>query len=260
MFFVFLARGCLSSDGTGYEMRYTIDMYKRILLKLSGEQLAGTGSHGIDPEFVQWLAAEIKKAAKTGTQIAIVVGGGNWLRGADYAAHGLERATADYMGMLATITNGLALMDMLESQGVPVRLQSNLRMEQVAEPFIRRRAIRHMEKGRVVIIAGGTGKPYITTDTAAVSAALELSCDAVLKATKVDGIYDKDPKKHTDAVKKDAMTHQAALESPDIKVMDRAALGMAADSNMPIVIFKLDEGTITDVVSGSPIGTRVSRG
>lgn len=240
-------------------MRYTKNMYKRILLKLSGEQLTGNLDHGIDPEFVKWLAVEIKKAASSGTQIAIVVGGGNWLRGATYAAHGLERATADYMGMLATITNGLALMDMLESQGVPVRLQSNLRVDQVAEPFIRRRAIRHMEKGRVVVIAGGTGKPYITTDTAAVSAALELGCDAVLKATKVDGIYNKDPMKHKDAIKKDSMTHQEALASPDIQVMDRAALGMAADGSMPIVIFKLDEDTISQVVGGSTIGTRVAR-
>lgn len=234
-------------------------MHKRILLKLSGEQLAGETGHGIDPEFVKWLAAEIKKAASTGAQVAIVVGGGNWLRGAAYAEHGIERSTADYMGMLATSMNGLALMDMLESQGVPVRLQSNLRMDQIAEPFIRRRALRHMEKGRVVIIAGGTGKPYITTDTAAVNAALELGCDAVLKATKVNGVYDKDPMKHADAVKQDTMTHQQALESPDIQVMDRAALGMAADSNMPIVIFKLEEDSISQVVSGETIGTRVSR-
>lgn len=234
-------------------------MHKRILLKLSGEQLSGNLDHGIDPEFVKWLAQEIKKAAATGAEVAIVVGGGNWLRGAAYAAHGLERATADYMGMLATVTNGLALMDMLESEGVQVRLQSNLRMEQVAEPFIRRRAIRHMEKGRVVIIAGGTGKPYITTDTAAISAALELGCDAVLKATKVDGIYDKDPMKFTDAIKKDTMTHQEALESPDIQVMDRAALGMAADGNMPIIVFKLEEGSIAEVVSGAAIGTRVHK-
>lgn len=232
-------------------------MYKRILLKLSGEQLAGNQQHGIDPTFVEWLAAEIKKAAATGAQIAIVVGGGNWLRGATFAAHGIERATADYMGMLATVTNGLALMDMLEHQGVPVRLQSNLRIEQVAEPFIRRRALRHMEKGRVVIIAGGTGKPYITTDTAAVSAALELGCDIVLKATKVDGIYDKDPMKHTDAVKQDSMTHQQALVSPTVQVMDKAALGMAADAGMPIIIFKLDEDAIAQVASGSPIGTQV---
>lgn len=232
-------------------------MYKRILLKLSGEQLAGNLDHGIDPEFVSWLAKEIKNASGTGTQIAIVVGGGNWLRGATYATHGIDRTTADYMGMLATVTNGLALMDMLEHQGLTVRLQSNIRLDQVAEPFIRREAIRHMEKGRVVIIAGGTGKPYITTDTAAVSAALELGCDAVLKATKVDGIYDKDPMKHPDAVKQETMTHQQALATPSVKVMDRAALGMAADGNMSIVIFKLDKNTITDVVSGKPSGTLV---
>lgn len=240
------------------EIGYTRGMHKRILLKLSGEQLAGKSGHGIDPEFVKWLAVEIKKAVSTGAQIAIVVGGGNWLRGAVYAEHGIERATADYMGMLATSMNGLALMDMLESQGVPVRLQSNLRMDQIAEPFIRRRAIRHMEKGRVVVIAGGTGKPYITTDTAAVNAALELSCDAVLKATKVDGVYNKDPMKYDDAIKQDKMTHQEALQSPDIQVMDRAALGMAADSNAPIIIFKLEEDSISQVVSGSNIGTRVS--
>ena len=233
-------------------------MYKRILLKLSGEQLSGNLNHGVDPEFVKWLAAEIKKAANTGTQIAIVVGGGNWLRGAAYAAHGIERSTADYMGMLATIMNGLALMDILEDQGVPVRLQSNIQMNQVAEPFIRRRAIRHMEKGRVVIIAGGTGKPYITTDTAAISAALELGCDVVLKATKVNGIYDKDPAKFEDAVKLNKLTHQEALEQPTIQVMDKAALGMALDSNMPLIIFKLEEDSISNVVSGSDIGTLVS--
>lgn len=232
-------------------------MYKRILLKLSGEQLAGNLEHGIDPGFAEWLATEIKKVVSAGTEVAIVVGGGNWLRGATYASHGIERATADYMGMLATVTNGLALMDMLERQGVAVRLQSNLRMEQVAEPFIRRRAIRHMEKGRVVIVAGGTGKPYITTDTAAVSAALELSCDVVLKATKVDGVYDKDPNKFPEAVRHSEMEHQAALESPSIKVMDKAALGMAADANMPIIVFKLEEDSIARVAKGESIGTQV---
>jgi len=255
MFFVFLARDWFNKIE---KIQYTKDMYKRILLKLSGEQLAGNQDHGIDPAFVEWLAAEIKKAVSADTQVAIVVGGGNWLRGATFAAHGIERATADYMGMLATVTNGLALMDMLEHQGVPVRLQSNLRIEQVAEPFIRRRALRHMEKGRVVIIAGGTGKPYITTDTAAVSAALELGCDVVLKATKVDGIYDKDPMKHSNAIKQDHMTHQQALESPTVQVMDKAALGMAADAGMPIIIFKLDEDAIAQVASGSRIGTQVA--
>jgi uridylate kinase len=193
-----------------------------------------------------------------GVQVAVVVGGGNWLRGAAYATDGIDRSTADYMGMLATVMNGLALMDMLEHQGVPVRLQSNLRIEQVSEPFIRRRALRHMDKGRVVIIAGGTGKPYITTDTAAVSAALELNCDIVLKATKVDGIYNKDPMVNSDAVKHDDLSHQQALENPTIKVMDKAALGMAADAGMPIVIFKLEENSIVDVAREKQVGTRVA--
>ena len=238
-------------------MRYTKTMYKRILLKLSGEQLAGDLEHGIDPAFAKWLATEIKKAVDQGTQIAVVVGGGNWLRGATYASRGIERATADYMGMLATVMNGLALMDLCEHHGIPVRLQSNLRIEQVAEPFIRRRAIRHMEKGRVVIIAGGTGKPYVTTDTAAINAALELGCEVVLKATKVDGVYDKDPVRHSDAVKHGDLTHQDALENPDVKIMDKAALGMASDAGMPIIVFKLEENSIAQVAGGKTIGTRV---
>lgn len=232
-------------------------MYTRILLKLSGEQLAGAHRHGIDSQFVAWLAAEIKKTADQGTQVAIVVGGGNWLRGASFAAEGVERATADYMGMMATLMNGLALMDILEHHGCTARLQSNLRASQVAEPFIRRRAIRHMEKGRVVIIAGGTGKPYVTTDTAAVNAALELGCQVVLKATKVDGVYDKDPATFSDAKKLSALSHQAALESPAVKVMDRAALGMAAESSMPIIVFKLEDDSIARVVRGEKLGTEV---
>lgn len=232
-------------------------MYKRILLKLSGEQLAGESGRGIDPKFVEWLAAEIKKAHESGTQIAVVVGGGNWLRGASVSAEGLERATADYMGMLATVMNGLALMDILEHHGVEARLQSNVRITQVAEPFIRRRAIRHMEKGRVVIISGGTGKPYVTTDTAAVNAALELGCEAVLKATKVDGVYDKDPNKFDDAVKIDQLSHQEAIESPAVQIMDKAALGMALESELPIVVFKLADGTIAQAAAGQIIGTTV---
>lgn len=232
-------------------------MYKRILLKLSGEQLAGQSGRGIDPAFVKWLAAEIKKTHDSGAQIAIVVGGGNWLRGASASAEGLERATADYMGMLATLMNGLALMDILEHHGIETRLQSNIRVTQVAEPFIRRRAIRHMEKGRVVIIAGGTGKPYVTTDTAAVNAALELGCDAVLKATKVDGVYDKDPAEHSDAVRIDQLSHQEAIESPAVKVMDKAALGMALEAQMPIVVFKLEDGSIALAASAKPVGTTV---
>lgn len=240
-------------------MRYTGVMYKRILLKLSGEQLAGGLDHGIDPAFAEWLAAEIKKAVDNGTQVAIVVGGGNWLRGAAYASHGIERATADYMGMLATVMNGLALMDMCEHHGIPVRLQSNVRIDQVAEPFIRRRAIRHLEKGRVVVIAGGTGKPYVTTDTAAINAALELGCEVVLKATKVDGVYNMDPATHPDAKRHTELSHQDALENPAVKIMDKAALGMAADAKMPIIVFKLEQDSIAGVASGEPIGTRVGK-
>lgn len=231
--------------------------YTRVLLKLSGEQLAGREG-GIDPEFVAWLASEIKKATETGVEMAIVVGGGNFLRGATIAGEGLERPTADYMGMLATVMNGLALMDMLEHHGQPTRLQTNIHINQVAEPFIRRRAIRHLEKNRVVIVAGGLGKPYLTTDTAAASVALELDCDIILKATKVDGIYNKDPAKHADAVKFDTLTYQEAIENPHVQVMDKAALGLAMEQKKPLLVFDLHkDGNILRAVSGKAIGTRV---
>lgn len=233
--------------------------YKRVLLKLSGEQLAGKQGHGIDPEFVAWLAGEIKKVVDGGTQVAIVVGGGNWLRGANFAGHGLGRASADYMGMLATLMNGLALMEMMESHGCESRLQTNIPVQTIAEPFIRRRALRHMDKGRVVIIAGGTGKPYVTTDTAAVGAALELDCDVVLKGTNVDGVYNKDPNKHDDATRYDNLTHQEAIENPAVKVMDKAAIGLAMEQNMPIVVFNLNsDNNLLDVVQGQGVSTQVS--
>ncbi len=231
--------------------------YKRVLLKLSGEQLAGREG-GIDPDFVAWLANEIKKATETGVEMAIVVGGGNFLRGATIAGEGLERATADYMGMLATVMNGLALMDMLEHHHQPARLQTSIQINQVAEPFIRRRAIRHLEKKRVVIVAGGLGKPYLTTDTAAASVALELDCDIILKATKVDGIYDKDPAKYSDARKFDRLKYQEAVENPAIGVMDKAALGLAMEQGIPLLVFDLhQDDNILRAVSGGPIGTRV---
>lgn len=232
--------------------------YKRVLLKLSGEQLAGREG-GIDPDFVAWLAGEIKKATETGVEMAIVVGGGNFLRGATIAGEGLERPTADYMGMLATIMNGLALMDMLEHYGQPTRLQTNIQINQVAEPFIRRRAVRHLEKKRIVIVAGGLGKPYLTTDTAAASVALELDCDVILKATKVDGIYDKNPVNNPDAVKYDHLSFQEAVENPNITVMDKAALGLAMEQKKPLIVFNLHEdGNILRAVIGEPIGTKVS--
>ncbi len=231
--------------------------YKRVLLKISGEQLAGREG-GIDPEFVAWLATEIKKATESGVQMAIVVGGGNFLRGANFAGQGIERPTADYMGMLATVMNGLALMDMLEHHGQPTRVQTNIHINQVAEPFIRRRALRHLEKNRVVIVAGGLGKPYLTTDTAAASVALELDCDVILKATKVDGIYDRDPAIHPDAVKYDVLSYQEAVSNTDIMIMDKAAIGLAMEQKIPLIVFDLHrDDNILRAVSGESIGTRV---
>jgi len=233
--------------------------YKRVLLKLSGEQLAGKQGYGIDPQFVKLLSDEIKKVADKKVQIAIVVGGGNWLRGANYAKQGIDRATADHMGMLATLMNALALMDMLESFGCDTRVQTNISAPQVAEPFIRRRALRHLEKGRVVIIAGGTGKPFVTTDTASVSAALELDCEVVLKGTKVDGVYDRDPAKNKNAKRYSSLTHQEAIENPQVKVMDKAAIGLAMEQRMPIEVFDLyKKGNFLKLVSGEAIGTTVS--
>lgn len=234
-------------------------MYKRVLLKLSGEQLAGDDGGGINPDFVGWLASEIKKVTESGVQVAIVVGGGNFLRGATFAGHGIDRATADYMGMMATVMNGLALKDMLEHHGQPTRVQTNLHMNQVAEQFIRLRAVRHLEKGRVVIVVGGLGKPYLTTDTTATSVALELGCDVILKSTKVDGIYDKDPAKYEDAERYEQVSFQQAVESSDIKIMDKAALGLAMEQKMPIIVFKVDEeDNILKAASGESIGTKVS--
>lgn len=233
---------------------------KRVLLKISGEAIAGNNpdSKGIDPEFVRWLAEEIKKATSTGAQIAIVVGGGNIVRGAELAGNGLELATAHYMGMVSGVINGLAVMDMIQSHGQPARLMSSIRIDQVAEPFVRRKAIRHMEKGRIVLLVGGTGRPYVTHDTAAVTAALELGCEGVYKATQVDGVYDKDPHKFEDAVRFDKVTYQKAIEDADIKVMDKAAIGLAMEQEMPITIFKLEEDSIFKAVSGESIGTTVS--
>ncbi|MBI2589203.1 UMP kinase [Candidatus Saccharibacteria bacterium] len=233
--------------------------FKRVLLKLSGEQFAGIRLSGIDAKFVNNLTKELKQVIdETGAQIAIVVGGGNFMRGASISDHGVERATGDYMGMLATIINGMALVDTLESNSQPARLQSKLRVEGVAEPFIRRRAIRHMEKGRVVIIAGGTGNPYFTTDTAAVTAGLELDCEAVLKGTKVDGVYDKDPVRHPDAKKYDSISHTEALQNPEINVMDNAAISLAMDNKLPIIVFELKPGNLKKVIEGEAIGSIVA--
>ena len=232
----------------------------RVLLKLSGEQFAGNREYGVDPEFVDRLAKELVETIEaTGVQLAIIVGGGNIMRGASVAHSGIERASGDYMGMLATLINGIALVDIMEKNGLAARLQTRLRVDQVAEPYIRRRGIRHLEKGRVVVVAGGTGNPYVTTDTAAVTTALELECDMVLKATKVAGVYDKDPAKHPDAVKHDHLTFDKALSDPDIKVMDNAAISLAMDNKLPVVIFDLlTHGNIRRVIMGEAVGTRVT--
>lgn len=232
--------------------------YKRILLKLSGEQLAGQYDSGLDPERAAWLATEIKKVADGGCQVVIMVGGGNYVRGAQIVGHGIKRVTADHMGMLGTMMNALAVTDIFEAQGLSTRCLSNIFAEQVAEPFVHRLAEKHLQKGRVVIVAGGIGRPYLTTDTAAVSLALELGCDVVLKSTKVDGVYDKDPTKFDDAKKYDTLSYQQAVENPNIAVMDKAAMGLAMDQHMPLIIFELDkEDTLQNVVLGQSLGTTI---
>ena len=237
-------------------------MPQRILLKLSGEQFAGEKKFGIDTDFIIELAKELHDVVRaTQAQIVIVVGGGNFLRGATLSRDEalIERATADYMGMLATVMNGMALVDILEHYGQPARLQTRIKVDAVAEPFIRRRAIRHLEKGRIVIIGGGTGNPFVTTDTAAVSTALELGCDIVLKATKVDGVYTKDPRKHADAVKLSSISHLHAIQDENISVMDNAAISLAMDNHLPLRIFDLlTRGNIQRIISGEQIGTLVT--
>lgn len=234
-------------------------MYSRVLLKISGEQLAGKFDSGIDPDRAKWLAREVKQATDAGAQIVIMVGGGNFVRGAQVAGAGIKRVTGDHMGMLGTLINALALTDIFEDQGLPTRCLSNIFTQQVAEPFVHRLAEKHLQAGRVVIVAGGIGRPYVTTDTAAVSLALELDCGVVMKTTKVDGIYDKDPAKHADAKRFDTLTHQQALENSKIKVMDKAALGLALEYAMPVLVLSVEEdGSLARAVQGEGIGTKVS--
>lgn len=233
-------------------------MYKRVLLKLSGEQLAGDQESGIDPKFAKWLAAEIKNVEDGGCQVVIMVGGGNFVRGEQITGHGIQRVTADHMGMLGTLINALALTDIFEANGIKTRCLSNIFAQQVAEPFIHRLANKHLEKGRVVIVAGGTGRPYVTTDTGSVVLALELDCEVVLKATKVDGIYDKDPVVHKDAVKLQHLSYQQAVEDGAIKIMDKAAMGLAMEHKMPIIVFDATQpGNIAAAASGKPVGTTI---
>lgn len=221
--------------------------------------LAGQYEHGIDPELAAWFAKEIKVALATGTEIALVVGGGNLVRGADIAGHGIKRVTGDHMGMLSGLINAMATTDIFEANGIQTRCLSNIFADQVAEMYSYRRAIKHLEKGRIVIVAGGIGRPYFTHDTGAVNVALELDCDVVLKATNVDGVYDRDPNKHEDAARYESLQYQQAVENADIKVMDKAAMGLAMEQGMELIIFNpMQEGAIASVINGDNIGTKIS--
>jgi len=234
--------------------------YSRVLLKLSGEALAGEQQFGIEPEAIGQFAKEIAEVAATGLQVALVIGGGNIFRGMAASAKGMDRAQADYMGMLATVMNALAVQDALEKNGCDTRVMTAFSMAEVAEPYIRRRAVRHLEKGRVVICAAGTGNPYFTTDSAAALRALELKCDAIFKATKVDGVYDKDPMKFDDAVKYETVSYIETLEKR-LGVMDSTAISMARDNDLPIIVFNLyEEGNIRRAANGETIGTTVQGG
>jgi len=234
-------------------------MYKRILLKLSGEQLQGKHDGGFDAERAAWIARQIKETLDTGAQVVVMVGGGNYARGAQLAGETIQRVTADNIGMLGTLMNGLALADVFNSEGVDTRALSNIKADQVADQYTYRRALSHLAKNRVVIVAGGIGRPFLTTDTAALSLALELGCDVVIKTTKVDGVYDKDPHKHDDAVKIDEMSHQDALANEQIAVMDKAALGLAMEQQKPIIVCDLlTDGNIAAAASGAAVGTKIT--
>ena len=231
--------------------------FKRVLLKISGEALMGDQGYGLHPPTVERIAAEVKTVHDLGAEICMVIGGGNIFRGLQGSAQGMERTTADYMGMLATVMNALAMQSSLEEQGVHTRVVSAIPMDQVCEPYIRRRAVRHLEKKRVVIFAAGTGNPYFTTDTAATLRASEMACEAIFKGTQVDGIYNKDPKKHKDAIRYDAVTYDEVLQKR-LKVMDASAIALARDNNLPIIVFSLDEpGGFKGILSGNGTYTKV---
>ena len=229
----------------------------RVLLKLSGEALMGDRSYGIDPDVVRGIAAQIAEARRDGIEVAVVVGGGNIFRGVAAAAAGMDRATADYMGMLATAMNGLALQDALEQASCPTRVMSAIAMNEIAEPYIRRRAVRHLEKGRVVVLVAGTGNPYFTTDTAATLRAVELAAEVILKATRVDGVYDADPEKHPGATRFAQIGYTELLASR-LQALDATAVSLAMDNEMPIVVFDMTQpGNILRAVRGETIGTRI---
>ena len=232
-------------------------VFKRILLKLSGEALQGDRGYGISPPVLESICQEIKDVHGMGVETAVVIGAGNIFRGVAGSAHGMDRASADYMGMLATVINALAVQDGLESIGVPTRVQTAIEMSQLAEPYIRRRAVRHLEKGRVVIFAAGTGNPYFTTDTAASLRAMEIHADIILKATKVDGVYDADPMTHENAKKFEQLSYLEVLQR-DLKVMDMTAISLCRDNNLPIMVFNMTrKGNIQRVVGGERVGTVV---
>ena len=231
--------------------------FKRVLLKISGEALMGDQGYGLHPPTVERIAAEVKTVHDLGAEICMVIGGGNIFRGLQGSAQGMERTTADYMGMLATVMNALAMQSSLEAQGIHTRVVSAIPMDQVCEPYIRRRAVRHLEKKRVVIFAAGTGNPYFTTDTAATLRASEMACEAIFKGTQVDGIYDKDPKQHKDAVRYTSVTYDEVLQKR-LKVMDASAIALARDNNLPIIVFSLDEpGGFKGILSGNGTYTKV---
>ena len=232
--------------------------YKRILLKLSGEALMGNRTHGVDPERIKAYCKEISELVKTGVEIAIVIGGGNIFRGLSAASNGMDRVQADYMGMLATVINGLALQSTLEESGIQTRLQTALKMESIAEPYIKRRAVRHLEKKRVVIFSAGTGNPFFTTDSAAVLRAIEINADVILKGTRVDGIYNLDPEKNKDAIKFEHLTFDDAI-TKKLKVMDSTAFTLSKENNLPIIVFNMNKpGNLKKIIDGKQIGTMVN--
>lgn len=231
--------------------------YKRILLKLSGESLMGNQQYGIDPAALTAFAEGVKEAHDLGIQVGVVFGGGNIFRGVQAATAGIDKVSGDHMGMLATVINCIAFQNALESLGVPTRLQSAIKMDQVAEGFIRRRAIRHLEKNRVVLFGAGTGNPYFTTDTAAVLRAIEIEAEVVIKGTRVDGVYDKDPEKHADAVRFDTLTYREVLDK-DLRVMDMTAITMAQENHKPILVFNMNiKGNLKKLLLGEPVATVV---
>ena len=232
--------------------------YNRILLKLSGEALLGKNSYGIDNDRLVVYAEEIKEIHKQGVEIAIVIGGGNIFRGLSGSKEGIDRVQADYMGMLATVINGLALQNALENIDIPTRLQSAIKMESIAEPFIKRKATRHLEKGRVVIFASGTGNPYFTTDSAAVLRAIEINADVILKGTRVDGIYNEDPEKNKEAIKFDDISFEETIRK-GLKIMDTTAFTLSKENKLPIIVFDMNtKGNLSKVIMGEKIGTKVS--